>query len=102
MEDTQIVNLERKINIDCESDCTEVYVDVRLDNEMFNLISRSIAGAGLSAGGQVSRTCCNSGPTCVVKIISHHSRPLILPALGQSQQGQTEAELQHDEKSGRL
>ena len=57
MEDTQIINLERKINIDCESDCTVVYVDVRLDNEMFNLISRSIAGAGLSAGGQVSRTC---------------------------------------------
>ena len=64
----------------------------------------------LSAGPLLSaRTWCRrasfsyySSPTCIVKIISHHSGPLIPPALGEPQQGQTEAELEHDGDTGRL
>ena len=57
---------------------------------------------GPGAVGQVSGITHYSEPTCIVKIISHHSRPLIPPALGEPQQGQTEAELEHDGDTGRL
>ena len=68
---------------------TGVYADLRLIMNCSILSADPLLGAGTWCRWQVSRsiTVCAGdwGPTCIVKIISDHSGPLIPPALGQPQ-----------------